>query len=732
MGAGRECGRRHEPIRGEAMSGSAGRGTRVPAYAGGRSQADVVREYEEREPNSLQLARLADLAGVPVAEVEGKSIARLKTELVIDPVLFQFERVCGQVVKVDPVTGLKYPVIGATVTVNDLECDWLWFFPPGWPWSWGFRWPRCVSVPIGSVRTGPCGEFCILIPRWDIEWIRRWILERWCFPEILKRPTVADLLVPRLPGVPAPNPPDPAALARVLGARADLAAAVGPAAVQAIREAGRTRAVGALTTGLSDVLAGRAFARPVPAPVPAELRALSAAHASRALSERLGLRAAQDELDLSAPFGPFLRCVDVEVPAWVPFRSVPDINFVVTQETGGTEQVIYDGAFDAAWDTFPVPLNVELDVAQSAVASPVAGCGTQGIECADEPAIVSIGLLDVAPGDGYLDPGGSGFAILMNKPDAMPDTPSTAPFESAVSGYLPLYGCVAGAEFYRVTAAFADSDGLTTPWTSGPMTPLPASAFGPATPVIAPQPWQVAPLAGPPSPPIVPDADGWYPATYLADYPQNLLVNWDPSDGVYQLTVETGAGAPGSVTPTGSSGPPVTVVVDNSPPSVTFQPVSWNYAGSSGPATVFSADDGCFIIERASQDIEVQLAYTVTARHLYSVSLRPDGCAAGDVTVTDSGGLTASTVPGEQNYLSYVYDGPFDNSLPDTALTGTVTYTIAGDTPDGCYSWTLFAYSRAFSPNASQGLSDVNGSAWNYVQTPVYADPFISIAVVTA
>src|SRR6202021_2684756 len=102
-------------------------------------------------------------------------------------------------------------------------------------------------------------------------------------------------------------------------------------------------------------------------------------------------------------------------------------------------------------------------------------------------------------------------------------------------------------------------------------------------PVIAPQPWQVAPLGGPPSPPIVPDADGWYPSTYLSDYPQNLLVNWDPADGVYQLTVETGSGTPGAVIPTGDISPPVVVVVDNSAPAVTFEPAGWRYAGGPPP-----------------------------------------------------------------------------------------------------------------------------------------------------
>jgi len=301
----------------------------------------------------------------------------------------------------------------------------------------------------------------------------------------------------------------------------------------------------------------------------------------------------------------------------------------------------------------------------------------------------------------------------MNKPSTG-DTPSTAPFESVSAGYLPLYGCVAGAEFYRVMASAAPgADGLTTP-----------ISFGPATPVIA-APWQVAPLSGPPSPPILPDANGWYPSTYLSYYPQNLLVNWNPPDGVYQLTVETGAGTPGNVTQTGYSSPPIQVVVDSSPPTVNFVPTGWKYAASTGGFIPFSVEDGCLVIERNGADIEIELSYGVTASHLYSVCLVPDGCGVGDVTVTDSGALVAG-VAGCVGGLGYLYDGPTDNSL-----SGTVTYTIAGDAPDGCYSWTLWAYSRAFSPNESAGLTDVGGSAWNYEQTPIYRNPQLSIAIIT-
>jgi hypothetical protein len=560
------------------------------------------------------------------------------------------------------------------------------------------------------VVTDACGYFCVLIPRWDIDWIREWILERWCFPEILRRPSVGDILLPQLTAGPVPtgpappNPPDPADLVRLLDARADLRSAIGPGAVQAIRDAAGARSVGATTRGLSEVLAANAFTRPVPAPVPAELKALSPAEAHGSFASRLNLRQAEGELDLSAGYGPFLRCIDIEVPIWVPFFSVPDIKFEVVQEIGGTGQVIYDGAFEANWDTWPLPLNVELDVAQFAVASPFPGCPT-GIACEDVPAIVQIGYMDVIPQ--YLDPA-TGFAVRMN-PDSHGDIPSTAPFART----LPLFGCAPDAGYYRVLASYASGDGLSTP---GP--------FGPQLPVIGPA-WQLSRIVGGVtelSPPIVPDADGWYPAQYLSWDPQNLLVNWNPVPGVYQVVVQTGNSGPGGIEVTATSSP-VLLVADSTAPNIaTFTPVSWNYLGG-GPIE-FATSDGCYIIERTAHDIEITIAYSVTATHLHSIRLVPDGCDTTGVTVADPGALTI--VPTGSNDLSYHYDGPHDNSL-----SGTVTYKIAANALNGCYSWNLAAYSRAFSPNDSAGLTDIGGFAWNYVQTWVGSDAFTSVGVIT-
>src|SRR5215471_19287343 len=100
---------------------------------------------DESRVNRLQARRLARATGLPEREFAGESIAALREKLqwIVDPRLWLFELICGQVVKIDPVTGLKYPVPGATVEVLDVDCDWLWYFPVDWLWSWAFPFGPC-------------------------------------------------------------------------------------------------------------------------------------------------------------------------------------------------------------------------------------------------------------------------------------------------------------------------------------------------------------------------------------------------------------------------------------------------------------------------------------------------------------------------------------------------------------------------------------------------------------
>ena len=179
------------------------------------------RRPEEAPPDRRQLterqaAYLADLTGVEAKALVKKPISALDEILrwKIDPSLLLFRRVCGRVVRLDPGTGVLHGVPNATVHVEDTDCSFLGFFPTEGPfvWWWWF-WPLfCRREEIATTTTDQCGRFCVWIPRWDIDRILRFRLERVCFPEIF-RPTLRDFLgehpdpferPPRHPGRPEP------------------------------------------------------------------------------------------------------------------------------------------------------------------------------------------------------------------------------------------------------------------------------------------------------------------------------------------------------------------------------------------------------------------------------------------------------------------------------------------------------------------------------------------------
>ncbi len=673
-----------------------------------------VQDPTERVLSKVQADRLAGLSGHPADELVDRTVAHLADEFKwqIDPDLFRFERVCGKVVKVDPVTGLKYPVANATVDVRDVVCDWYWFFPVAFPWSWAFPLDFCRSEEVTRTTTDSCGNFCVWIPRFDIEWVLRWRRERICFPYVLRRPTIGDVLTPLLqnPVVPGPpNPPDPADLLAVLAARSDLVSQFGVGAAEQIRLASAGRGFGASSARLTEVLATPSI--PIPPPVPSSLRTLTREDAHQAIATTAGgVASVEGKIDLARPYGPFERCVDIEVPEWVPVFEVPDIVFVVSQGTasGGT-QVIYDGAFDVNWGWGTT--EVELDVADYAIASPTPGC-VPVVACENEAAIYSIGLMGVDAG--YFDEN-SGFALLMNqpKPDPLPAL-STAPFAEA----MQVYACTPSSigEFYRVMAAYADSDGLTSENPDGTMQPLPAASFSPASPISAT--WQetlLPPASGPAD--ISPvDSDGWYRVRDDLN-PEGMILQWEPIDGVHRLHVQMGNGVPGAITAVaGADSPTLTFVVDSSRPVVNFTATGWRY--STEPAGTSRSFAACQLIERtAGLDVVVDLAYTVTAKHLFTVDLTQGGCG------------TATVISADPASAGWRYSGPFDNSV-----SGTASYLIPGTLPSGCYTWTLTAFSRAFSPEDPYGpdINPSSGSAWNADYPWIYSDPQLSVAVVDA
>ena len=151
---------------------------------------------DRQKLTDTQAARLGALTEIEAKELAGLTIADIRDRFAwrIDPELLFFRRICGKVVKKDPITGISYPVPFATVIVEDTDCNLLAFFPKFWQWGWFFP-LFCRREVLATVKTDKCGKFCVWVPRWDIDWILRWRKHRICFPYIFTRPTIRALLV---------------------------------------------------------------------------------------------------------------------------------------------------------------------------------------------------------------------------------------------------------------------------------------------------------------------------------------------------------------------------------------------------------------------------------------------------------------------------------------------------------------------------------------------------------
>ena len=79
----------------------------------------------------IQAKRLGAMSDVSTKELVGLTVLEIKENFNfrIDPMLLFFRKVCGKVVKKDPITGIEYPVPFATVHVEDTDCSLLGFFP---------------------------------------------------------------------------------------------------------------------------------------------------------------------------------------------------------------------------------------------------------------------------------------------------------------------------------------------------------------------------------------------------------------------------------------------------------------------------------------------------------------------------------------------------------------------------------------------------------------------------
>ena len=669
--------------------------------------------------NAIQARRLARLAAVDIKQIEGRDIAQLSAELKwqIDPDYFIFRRICGQVVRWDPTSGQYQPVPFATVHVMDTDCDFLGYFPYQVMWAWLYP-IFCYEEEITEVITDECGRFCVWIPWFDIDWVIRWRLERYCFPEIFVKPSLGQLLqsVGLLP-TPGPGPdPGPIAL-RNAGLSLDrLASIAGRDTASKLLLTEQAAAIGGNRSTLNNLLNQPAFLNPVPPPTSPKLNELhKRRHESGAAGLREFVRGRADreyKLDLNHYIGPFplYRCVWEITEELVPILEVPDITFWVTQDTDGDgdQETIYsDGYFQVGWKSGPLS-DVILHASQIARINTTGTCQVPPVGPCEEPEILFAGLMPAR--DPYIDTSANptrGFGLRPNPPHTdgavrssvfppslNPDTPANAPF----MGTVQLYGCnqYPKGQYYRLLYSYNGA-------ASVPFTNLA---------------WYVDPFPGPGVPlHVVPDAQGWYAILTPADawFPPNELLDWPTGaypDGLYDVTMEIGDAGKSVIFTTPTAVP---FFVDNSVPQPQFISLAWRVL----PAGVWNVFPNliCPIVNRPTgSDIEFRVQYQVSASHLLKTILFNSGC----------GGGTMQPDP-EPNVLPYEH---WHTNFGDNFVSQTAFFTLPGSAQAGCYGFGVNGYSRAFNP-AGGDPADPQAHDWYYdAAWLIWNQADLSVAVV--
>ena len=626
---------------------------------------------ERLEPDAIpltktQLSRLSQVANIDVKEIEGASVRDLTDKLKwkINPALFFMQQVCGRVVKTDPITGIDMPVPYATVHVYDTDCSFLGLFPAESPWVWFFPF-FCRREEITTVTTDECGNFCVWIPRFEIDWILQWRKRFYCYPRLFVKPTLSDILenfkvLPERPPFRIPIPePDPAPFMLRNGGQTfqRVQQLVGQPSAQRLAVSEQMLMAGNMQSRAAELLDRQAFVEPTPPPVPQEFAEVFEREGIKGIARQYKLPVEQlKDLDLRRWVGPFLRweCKAVWFPEIHPIFDVPDVTFEVTQDVNGdgVQEVIYsEGFFDVRWNDTNIP-DVTLH------ASPIA---IPGLNCDSVPPLGECGTpeiqtVDILPLSSTLVNPATGYGIMPNRP--VPDADSTAP----MAGTLRFFGCVDfdGARFYRIMYSY--NGGSPIPFTNTFYL------------------WdEVAEVPVP-----VTFSDGWYPITYpflnanISLLYRNLLLELPPAArGEYELTLELGDAGKNLIP--AATPAPVKIYIDNTGPQGSFTKLEYSFS----PITLTTTglpelSFDCPIIRRPpGSTVYLRLSYEASAFHLYTASVSGAGC---DNTPLTLGGQT-----------SFHYNGPLNN-----VATGKVLATIPAD--EGAYSFDLRANTRAFYP----------------------------------
>jgi hypothetical protein len=700
------------------------------------------------EPDQIKLTasqaeRLGALNDVSAKELTGLTVAQIseKFRFRIDPMHLFFRKVCGKVVKKNPVTGVESGVAYATVNVEDTDCSLLGFFPASSKHSWFFPF-KCRREIIATVKTDKCGNFCVYIPRWDIDWVLRWRKERLCFPVIFERPSLADILEDLIPRevIPFPKPePDPAPFLRLDRGQllSTVEANLGRESAQRVGLALSRLSIGASTVDAMSLLQTDAYEVPLPPPLPAELRMvdhttprkddksasarLTMDGARASIGSRLKLNA--DDLrqfDLRDFIGPFRRCINVFVPEWVPIIDIPDITFRVTQDVNGdgVEETIYsEGFFSVRWDATNIP---PVKLIASPIAISIPDCGENiDIACGNVPAIYRAGRMPVRGDLTMYDPV-AGYAVRPNRPhpsgnpvDALPNPDAQSPFY----GVVPIFGCVdvgTKATQYRVLDSYNGGPFLPVLNQSWPVTRLdPSGTISEYHNVVA-------------------DADGWYPIVIPKganpnDWePEKLVLDWNTyqfGNGKHVLKIELGSGGVALVPQPATD--TVAFNVDNAYPTTAFQ-VEYR---KSGVGPFFPLTFPCPVVNRGviPQNLQFRVTFTASANHLRDVQMGGGGCGGGNITYVSGAPLDwFASPPASTTSIGHWHETPGDNAVSVTAF-----FNLDAGALQGTYSFGAFAASRALNP-AGGDAGHLQVPMYEYDPGDIHVTPSFSFSVINA
>lgn len=609
-------------------------------------------------------------------------------------------KVCGVVVKRDPITGDTCPVPGAKVTVLDVDLHLFWWYPyPGYPWIWIYP-LRPRREEIATVTTDECGRFCVDIPYFDIDAILRWRLQFRCLWEILEWPRVIDAIdlgikpdlrfypefeiLPELEPKPIPEPRPGPIISDVLFRASEETNNPYEKSSNAGKFTSRIRKTDSVSNFYTKpefdlsrravlskqvmfervdpakptILDQRAFPVQIPPPpLPDDDTLLRKLPDSEMLAE----------LRLTSPILRLLRCWAEFIPEVHLFLDVPDIVFKVEQDIDGDGvlETIYDqGYFDVNWNLTDPTMNIVIEAKNNAICVP---CGPSYQPCTTTGFV---GISDMPVDSAYLS--AQGYAKRVNRPKPNGIRPDA---ETPFCKTVRLVGCpdYGNASFYKVFYSL----------NTGPEAHFKES-------------WYVYDIGAAAPHHVVPDVNGFYtvltpPNNY---FPYHTIINWrtyNYPNGKYKIRLALYDSAKNPIT---ASLPEIHVFLDNSKPSrADFLKLEYRESGG----TWQNVSIYCPVIKRnKNKDIDLRLQYNAAATHLRDYIIRFRGCGQIPLTTWD---------------FDYWHHTVHDNNIAPPA--GTWTVTVPNTVPEGGYRFYLEVRSRAF--NGVDGLA----TNW-YIDAPVH------------